>query len=397
MRRLFLGLVLCFVATVAGAQEFLRHTPPAGALSSRTITGGTGITVADGDGVAGNPTITADVSVIDTYTSGTATPSAACSPGELYFETDINLLWGCNSTNTWTSNVTGASTHTLTNKTFDANGTGNALSNVDVADLANGTDGQLITWDAAGAPAVVAVGTINHVLTSGGTGVAPTFQAAAGGGMPLPNVKRVTYCALGPRGGAGFNCLGAGTINPGGTGAITLATSTEMSMYGYATGATTGNQARAHLVHGSLFIGHSNYGMFRVILDGTTARRHWVGFFETNAEGTIASAADPATDVAAFRFDTGASDTNWQCVTNDDSAGGTITDSGVAADTSGILMEITETNATNWVFTINGSDVCTHTTNLPTKGLTAGVMSHTLADAAKTISSGYWYFEETLP
>jgi len=73
--------------------------------------------------------------------------------------------------------MTAASSATLTNKTFDANGTGNSLSNVDVADLANGTDGELITWDAAGAPAVVAVGTATNVLTSNGAGAAPTFQA----------------------------------------------------------------------------------------------------------------------------------------------------------------------------------------------------------------------------
>ncbi len=69
-----------------------------------------------------------------------------------------------------------ATTDTLTNKTFDANGTGNSLSNVDVADLANGTDGELITWDASGNPATVAVGTSTHVLTSNGAGAAPTFQ-----------------------------------------------------------------------------------------------------------------------------------------------------------------------------------------------------------------------------
>ena len=78
--------------------------------------------------------------------------------------------------------VTATSTTTFTNKTFDANGTGNSLSNVDVADLSNGTDGELITWDAAGAPATVPVGTATHVLTSNGVGTAPTFQAAAGGG-----------------------------------------------------------------------------------------------------------------------------------------------------------------------------------------------------------------------
>lgn len=44
--------------------------------------------------------------------------------------------------------------------------------------LVAGVDGELITWDAAGAPAAVAVGTATHVLTSNGTGAAPTFQAA---------------------------------------------------------------------------------------------------------------------------------------------------------------------------------------------------------------------------
>lgn len=81
-----------------------------------------------------------------------------------------------------------ATTDTLTNKTIDANGTGNAISNIDVADLANGTDGELITWSATGAPATVAVGTVGQVLTSGGVGVAPTFQSAAAGGGKLLQV-----------------------------------------------------------------------------------------------------------------------------------------------------------------------------------------------------------------
>ena len=53
---------------------------------------------------------------------------------------------------------------------------------ITLAKLAAGTDGELITWDAAGNPAAVAVGTSTHVLTSNGTGAAPTFQAAAAGG-----------------------------------------------------------------------------------------------------------------------------------------------------------------------------------------------------------------------
>ena len=53
---------------------------------------------------------------------------------------------------------------------------------VPVNNLRTGTDGELITWDASGDPATVAVGTATHVLTSNGAGAAPTFQAAGGGG-----------------------------------------------------------------------------------------------------------------------------------------------------------------------------------------------------------------------
>lgn len=66
-----------------------------------------------------------------------------------------------------------------------------AAKAVDVAMLADGTDGELITWDASGVAATVAVGTSTHVLTSNGVGTAPTFQAAAGGGSGLIFAKIV--------------------------------------------------------------------------------------------------------------------------------------------------------------------------------------------------------------
>ena len=52
---------------------------------------------------------------------------------------------------------------------------------ITLAKMASGTDGNLITYDASGDPAYVTTGTSGQVLTSGGAGVAPTFQAAAGG------------------------------------------------------------------------------------------------------------------------------------------------------------------------------------------------------------------------
>ena len=58
-------------------------------------------------------------------------------------------------------------------------------NSVTLAKMAGGTDGNLITYDASGDPAYVTTGTSGQILTSGGTGVAPTFQTAASGGKVL--------------------------------------------------------------------------------------------------------------------------------------------------------------------------------------------------------------------
>ena len=68
-------------------------------------------------------------------------------------------------------------------------GTMTNVTGIPVSALANGTDGQLITWDASGVAATVAVGTATHVLTSNGVGAAPTFQAASAGGNKLGSTQ----------------------------------------------------------------------------------------------------------------------------------------------------------------------------------------------------------------
>jgi hypothetical protein len=94
--------------------------------------------------------------------------------------TNANLTGDVTSVGNATTNVTNA------NLTGIVTSVGNATAIADGAiapsKIADGTDGELLTWDAAGVIDTVAAGTATHVLTSNGAGAAPTFQAPAGGG-----------------------------------------------------------------------------------------------------------------------------------------------------------------------------------------------------------------------
>ena len=97
-----------------------------------------------------------------------------------------------------------------------------AAGAVDIAMLANGTDGELITWDATGVPTTVPVGTATHVLTSNGVGAAPTFQAAAGGGgteyqiyervINVDTTNTSNWCGPGPAGNFYHEWVGDTTV-----------------------------------------------------------------------------------------------------------------------------------------------------------------------------------------
>lgn len=76
---------------------------------------------------------------------------------------------------------------------------------IGLADWESGTDGNLITFDAAGDPAYVATGTAGHVLTSNGAGAAPTFQASgkATGADGIISIKQEATYTLTDDSGAG--------------------------------------------------------------------------------------------------------------------------------------------------------------------------------------------------
>lgn len=177
------GLILGFDANHANTGA---ATVNVDALGAKTIKKHNDQDLASGDIEVGQKVV-----VIYDGTNFQLISSLGNAPGDLL---SANNLSDVANAATSLSNIGGigaATTDTLTNKTFDANGTGNSLSNVDVADLSNGTDGELITWGADAAPTTVAAGTSGQVLTSNGAGAAPTFQAAGGGGTAL--ISRATF------------------------------------------------------------------------------------------------------------------------------------------------------------------------------------------------------------
>ena len=66
---------------------------------------------------------------------------------------------------------------------------------IGLAELAGGTDGNLITFDASGDPAFVTTGNDGQVLTSAGAGSPPTFAALSGLGKTLQIVYAETTAA----------------------------------------------------------------------------------------------------------------------------------------------------------------------------------------------------------
>lgn len=115
-----LGLLLCvsmastqtkFPPSGGGTGSFVSpgagiivDTDGAGTLDNRTLTAGTGVSVTNGAGAAGNPTVAVDTATTPQYTTGTAAPSATCNKGEVYAETDQLRACICSDTNTWTCN-----------------------------------------------------------------------------------------------------------------------------------------------------------------------------------------------------------------------------------------------------------------------------------------------------
>ena len=127
------------------------------------------VTLTTNQNVTGIKTFNSGSLVLKGATSGTSILNSAAIAGSTTF-----TLPGTSDT------ITGiAATQTLTNKSMD--GGSNTFTNIAYTSLANGTEGNLITWNAGGAPTVITPGMAGYVLTSNGVGEIPTYQSVSTG------------------------------------------------------------------------------------------------------------------------------------------------------------------------------------------------------------------------
>jgi hypothetical protein len=102
--------------------------------------------------------------------------------------------------------ITASSTDTLTNKTFDANGTGNSLSNVEVADLASGVLDTDLSSVAATDTTLASAKAIKTYVDSQVTAQDLDFQADSGGALSIDlDSETLTFT-----GGTGIDTSGSG-------------------------------------------------------------------------------------------------------------------------------------------------------------------------------------------
>jgi hypothetical protein len=102
--------------------------------------------------------------------------------------------------------ITASSSDTLTNKTFDANGTGNSLSNVEVADLASGVLDTDISSVSASDDTLASAKAIKTYVDSQVTAQDLDFQADTGGALSIDlDSETLTFT-----GGTGIDTSGLG-------------------------------------------------------------------------------------------------------------------------------------------------------------------------------------------
>jgi hypothetical protein len=176
-------------------------------------------------------------------------------------------------------------------------------------------------------------------------------------GIPKPNTRRWAYI-IDPGGTATtFGAVGdIATLTTTGTVAGTAATTTAPAMVSQPTSTTSGAVSD---VVGNIQYNSSSYPDFQTYIktgSAITSTRIWSGLTSTTP-ATMGASATPTAYYAAFRYDTSASDTKFECVYNNNGTATAVASSITVAASTGYKLEVIVGPST-LDFKINGSDVC---------------------------------------
>lgn len=226
-------------------------------------------------------------------------------------------------------------------------------------------------------------GASGNVLTSTGTNWASSPPSGGGGGIPStgtpnPKARRWSYCASSGQTaiGGSLSCVGESIFTSNGgspavTGPFCAAGSCSpfptAAPYAYSTWENTASAG----YNGSLTwgTGQNIYYASKVGTSSITVTNMRIRFglgTWTNVATIVTGDTQPTLQMASFRFSKAVPDTDWIC----EAANGTAevtADSGVAvaADTPYVLEIKFNDSVPNIVYSINGSSVCTLTSDLP--------------------------------
>lgn len=231
---------------------------------------------------------------------------------------------------------------------------------------ASATSGKIIKSDGtnwvASTETYAAPGTSGNVLTSDGTNWTSAAPASSGIASS-PFAIRQALITFGGNGAYTNDGIGAITVTGASFGEIN---NDSAGHFNYVACNTTINNVAGFTspTFTAFTMGGRIYFHIKTYTSISAIRIH-VGL--TNNAATQIASTNPTTDSLGFVFDTGASHTNWQAISNDNSGTGTITDTGVAVATSTdyvFCIDFTDTSSVKYY--INNSLVVTRTSQLPT-------------------------------
>ena len=186
--------------------------------------------------------------------------------------------------------VTASSTTTFTNKTFDANGTGNSISNIDIADFTSGVFLDEDNMASNSATAIASQQSIKAYVDSvGGGGNGMTFTGDDSAGINIADGGQLYI-----QGGTGI------TTSANSDGTITITASGGSGLQSRATKSGT-TASLANAAEGDLDItGFKAYALLTITTDRAARVRLYVTAATRTADASRAEGVDPTSDAGVI-------------------------------------------------------------------------------------------------